>query len=256
MPPEQNESIKDNGPAIRDDHADDATYDKTKDQPEPVDAVAALEDRQAAQRKQFEAEQEGRATHFEHEQEAAKTKLERDQATAQEKAKADAALREANQANDEQAYADGILTDTDMATRSQVLAQHHGCLMPHEALLPNEPTVKMAFPRTVMLTRSATDIRNSDPLWASGNFDGNYPNAITHGSKVLFLKGYQDVPESLADHEYLFHNGAYRLNDDGKPETPVQRAERIAAKTQAKYDAPRGERDVPPSARANRPNAG
>jgi hypothetical protein len=95
----------------------------------------------------------------------------------------------------------------------------------------------MAFPRNVVLTHSAADVKRLD------SDAPTIDSPIQHGSRVLFYKGYHDVPVTLADHQYLADSGAYRLGDDGKPEDSEARTERTK-KTKAERRAEKKEAGV------------
>jgi hypothetical protein len=177
-------------------------------------------------KKQFEADQKTRAEIFERDATASERKLERGEQMAAEKAEYDAKVAAEDQALDDAAIADGLLTHDDLVRHRTMMAPHHDCLLPHQALAEGEATVRMAFPRTVVLTQSAVDLRHQygidDPK------EGDAPiSAIAHGSRVLFRKGYRNVPLHLADSAWLADNGAYRVGDDGKPETADARAARL-----------------------------
>jgi len=183
--------------------------DKTSDET-PQQAAAKQHE---ARKTSFEAEQKSREEQFEREQAAAENKAVRDDAAATAKAEADEKLRVAQEENDELAFEDGLLTKEDVVNRRALLAQHSDCQLPHQCLQDDEGTVKMVFPRNVILTLSASDL----------------DRPIHHGSKVLFYKGYCDVPVSLADHQYLRDCGAARTDDRGKFETDEARAARVKA---------------------------
>jgi hypothetical protein len=220
-----------------------------EDTANPADAALKTEqDRIAAQKEQFGVEQEARAKMFARDQEAMSRRMERDhdvaQATLEENAKRAAAQRE----NDEKAFEDGIITHDDLLHRQELLAPHHDCILPWQATAEGEPTVKMAFPRTTILTRSASDIYGQ--TWKDDEESGDKAPArddgrdfplgivahrsaitpVTPNTRVIFQKGYQDVPVSLADHAYLYASGAYRIGDDGKPEKADARNKRLAGK--------------------------
>jgi hypothetical protein len=191
--------------------------DKRADAPEAEGPVAAAKKRTESQKTAFEAEQMARKERFERESAAAVNTAERAQAAAEEKAAADEELRVAQEANDELALAHGYLTDADFAQRREVLLQNTPtCLLPHQVLaedaargLPTD-TVKMAFPTHAILV---------DPP-----------------RRVLFLKGINDVPLSLSDHQHLANIGAHRVGDDGKPE-PAEAREKRVAEARAKREA-------------------
>ena len=61
-----------------------------------------------------------------------------------------------------------------------------GTITPEQARVPGEPTVRMLFPKTVLLT-----VANDRP-------------------RISFSPGHQDVPAHLADHVWLKHNGVTR----------------------------------------------
>ena len=68
------------------------------------------------------------------------------------------------------------------------------------------------------------------------NLHSPEPDTTIHtGHKVMFLKGYNDVPESISDHPYLYDNGVRRTDKDGKPEPEKDRLARVKDK-QAKAD--------------------
>jgi hypothetical protein len=193
--------------------------------PDPSKAAAdaktasdkAAADKAASDKVAFEAKQKSEAAAFEAQQKAAATKMEQDKATAQADLDAKAKLAKAESDNCDAAFKAGLITHHDLLSRGDFVTKYPGCLLPHQVLAPGEATVKMAFPKTVVLTRSASDIFP----------DQDEPAPIYHGSQVLFRKGYEDVPESLADHQYLFDSGAYRVGGDGKPETVEARNARL-----------------------------
>lgn len=219
------------------------------DDPTPND----VEQQADAKRTQFEVEQKGRQAKFERDQEAAARRQERDgELKAAEAAQRDK-IAAADAENDQRAYEDGLLTDDDLRQHREYLAPHHDCVLPHQALALDEPSVKMAFPRTVILTRSVSDLHRTNKAMRERNAAVNpdereligsrgpalspiVPSAP--GTRVLFRKGYQDVPVSLADHDYLYANGAYRVNEDGKPESNEDRAARM---TQEQRDEERAD---------------
>lgn len=199
---------------------DTDTDEKTKT-PEQVRTEAADQ-----RKKQFEVDQKARAEAFERDATASERKLERAEQMAAEKAEYDAKIAAEDQALDDAAIADGFLTHDDIVAHRTMMAPHHDCLLPHQALADGEAVIRMAFPRTVVLTQSAVDLRRqygiNDPK------EGDAPiSAIAHGSRVLFRKGYRNVPVHLADSAWLADNGAYRVGDDGKPETADARAARL-----------------------------
>lgn len=232
---------------------------------DPAEARAAEEQTRVDNaRKQFEVEQQARATNFERDQKALATKRARDFDNREATLKANAELAKASRENDEKAFEDGILTHEDLRRRSELLAPHHDYVLPWQVLSPDEATVKMAFPRTVILTRSASDLYGA--LWKDDEEHGDTKPAredgrdfplgwianrsaitpITPGTRVLFQKGYQDVPVSLADHPYLFANGAYRLDASGKPETVADRERRLlATRVQQEKRSPNREGPAP-----------
>jgi hypothetical protein len=189
-----------------------------------------------ARREAFELEQKARAEAFEREQAANAQRQERIEQEAAHNAEVAKAIAEARAKNDEAALNDGFITHDDLLNRSTMLASYHGVLLPHETVVPDEATVKMAFPRNVVLTHSASDVKRLNP---------DVPlidSPIQHGSRVLFYKGYHDVPLTLADHQYLADSGAYRLGSDGKPEAPEARAERVKAAKEERKAEPKVER--------------
>jgi hypothetical protein len=88
-----------------------------------------------------------------------------------------------------------------------------------------------------VLTHSTADVKRLNPD------EPIYDSPIQHGSRVLFYKGYHDVPLALADHQYLADSGAYRLGSDGKPETRDAYNERVK-KTKAERREERKEKDT------------
>jgi hypothetical protein len=192
-----------------------------------VDNKAAAADQVAARRAQFDVEQDARAKAFERDQNATQAKLARDEKDASDKAKAAEAVAANIAENDEAALNDGFITHDDLMRRKDILSQNHGALLPHEALVEGEALVKMAFPRTVILTHSAADVHrlSGDDIAGKADVNGNPVSPIAPGSRVLFWKGYHDVVASLADHSWLRDNGAYPVGKDGpepKSDTPVQ----------------------------------
>lgn len=185
----------------------------------PINDPAALKaNREAAaktRRDNFELEQKSRAEAFERDQNAREQALERQESEDAANAEKAAAIAKARADNDEAALNAGLITHDDLLNRPAMLAsyQGQGVLLPHEAVGPDEDTVKMAFPRNVVLTHSAADVKRLDPDKPT------IDSPIQHGSRILFYKGYHDVPVTLADHQYLADSGAYRLGADGKPET-------------------------------------
>jgi hypothetical protein len=162
----------------------------------------------AARKAAFEAEQASRQEKFERDTEAATNKLERDHEAAVAKANADEELRAAQQENDDIAFKHGWLTEADLEQRKIVAAtQANHALLPHQAIGPDEETVKMAFPTHVTVNTDPTDDQPSQ--------------------RIFFNKGVHDVPVSVSDHPYLADNGAVRIDDAGKPEAPDARAQRL-----------------------------
>lgn len=188
-----------------------------------------------ARRVQFDADQKARAIAFEREQNAAQSKAARDEQESADKAEQAARIAANTAENDEAALSDGFITHEDLLRRKDILSQNHGAMLPHEALIEGEPTVKMAFPRTVILTHSADDVRRMQGVDVqdvgtrgvvrdnSGRVIGDEGqvgvvspiSAIAPGSRVLFWKGYHDVAAYMADHSWLRDNGAYPVGKDG-----------------------------------------
>lgn len=197
------------------------------------------QDAAKARREEFAAEQQSRAEAFERDQAAQEQALERQEAIDKANAEKAAAIAKARADNDEAALNAGLITHDDLLNRPAMLAsyQGQGVLLPHEAVGPDEDTVKMAFPRNVVLTHSAADVKRLDPDKPT------IDSPIQHGSRVLFYKGYHDVPMTLADHQYLADSGAYRLGADGKPEDSEARNDRVK-KTKAERRAEKKEAGV------------
>lgn len=200
----------------------DPVYPEAEAQDRAEALAADREQRAEARRTQFESEQAARAAEFDRSEKAAATKFEHDAILAAETDKRQAAILANEAENDKLAYSCGLLSDADLAQHVNYLAPHHDYVMPHDALLADEATVKMAFPQTVTLTRSPSDIRTVDP-----RFDSEYANEegrqailpVGVASRILFRKGVRDVPLHLADHDWLASNGAYRVKGDGAPMT-------------------------------------
>lgn len=189
-------------------------------------------DQLATRKAAFEADQKAAAAAFERDQEATANRVARERDLATARAEEAERVAQLQQENDDRAFADGFLSHEDLTSRRELLAAHRDYLLPHQAFAPGEEAVKMAFPRTTLLTRSAADVRRvTMGLNADEPVDPAIvgQGAITHGSRVLFYKGYHDVPVGLADHHYLYDNGAYRVGDDGKPEPEADRLERLRA---------------------------
>jgi len=183
-----------------------------EDKAKPAGPVEAVKQENAARQAAFEAEQKARQERFERENEAAVHKAERAQAEAERKAADDEAIRVAQEENDALALKHGWLTDADLIQRKDFAQQHlPGAYLPHQVLAEGEPTVKMVFPTHAIL--------NTDD-----------------GKKVLIYKGYNDIPESLSDHQHLANLGAHRVGDDGKPEPAEARTKRVA-EARAKREA-------------------
>jgi hypothetical protein len=237
---------------VAEDDVDEVNADQKTQSPKEAaqsNADARLkvaQEQMAARKEQFQLEQDARAKAFERDQNARSITLDREHNAKQAAFEANAKIAAAQAENDDRAYADGLLTDQDLMHRGNLLAPHHDCILPWQATAEGEPTVKMAFPRTVIVTRSAQDIYGA--MWKEDEEQGEKAPArddgrdfplgvvahrsaitpITPGTRVIFYKGYQDVPVSMADHAYLYSNGAYRIDKDGKPETLEARNERLA----------------------------
>lgn len=221
------DTIRDGVVANRDIAADNGAIDpRDPNAPDDVNANAnGHVDPSDQRRTRFLAEQESRAQTFERDETARGRREEREMAMKAERSKRDAEIAERAQENQEAAFEDGLLTHDDLVNRRALLAPHTGCLEPWEVLADGEDTVRMAFPKTVVLTLSASDIlRYTKDKYP--DVEGQ-PGPIMHGARVVFHKGYQDVPVGLADHQYLYDNGAYRPDNDGKPEAPEARTERM-----------------------------
>lgn len=238
--------------ASHEDTSNDAKQDQKVQSPQEAaksnaDARLKVEqDRLAAQKEQFALEQDSRAKAFERDQNARAITVDRDHQMRMATFEANAKIAQVQAELDDRSYADGLLTHEDLLHRQRLLAPQTDCILPYQATQEGEPTVVMAFPRTVILTRSAQDIYG--PMWeedakhgdkAPARDDGrDFPlgvvahrsaiTPITPGTRVIFHKGYQNVPVSLADHAYLYSCGAYRVDDSGKPETLEARNERLS----------------------------
>jgi hypothetical protein len=184
-----------------------------------ADAKAAADKKLADDKAKFDADQKAKAAAFEQSQKAAATKNERDSKIKLSEAEARAKQAKADTDNDQKALEDGLLTHHDLLHRGELASKYPGTMLPWQAMNPGDPTVKMAFPKTMVLTVSSSEL---DPELED-------PPAIHHGTQVLFRKGYQDVPVALADHQYLYDGGAYRVGSDGKAETLEARQARIKA---------------------------
>jgi hypothetical protein len=175
------------------------------------------EQNKADPKTRFAAEQESRAKAFERDNTAAQRALTRDEEATAAKTDADNKVAASIQENDDAALADGFLTHDDLLQRKEVLSQHHGCLLPHQAVAEGEKLIMMAFPRTTILTHSAADVRRvqgvKDDDGNTTDVNNNPVSPIAPGSRVLFWKGYHAVAESLANHSWLRDNGAYRLDE-------------------------------------------
>ena len=188
-----------------------ADQDKIEQEDSARTAVAGYPDPDA-RKAQFEAEQEGRAKAFERDQGVRAAQQDRAQAEREEQAEEAEKLRVAQEENDELAFQHGLITPEDIASRRQAVAGHPDALLPHQVLDGDEETVKMGFPRHVVLVLPA-----SDP-----------DRPIHYSSKVFFHRGFNDVPVSLADHWYLHDAGAFRVDGDGKPESESDYRARVA----------------------------
>ena len=188
---------------------------------------AEVPDPVEAKRKDFETNQEAQRKTFERDSKATLTKMDRDRDFAKEKFERDSKIAERRQKNQELAFEHGVLTHDQLVRRNGLMAPHQqsGALLPHEVLADGEETVLMAFPRTVMLTLSADDAKR----WRDNEPTGEGLTPVTHGSRVVFYQGYEDVPVGLSDHPYLRDAGAYRVSDDGKPESVEDRQKRVQA---------------------------
>lgn len=200
--------------------------------PTPTNDPTAAEIRKKA----FEADQEARRQAFERDSTAMANKAQRDQDFAAAKAERDKKIAERRQVLLDMAFEHGVITHDDVMRRQDLLAPHAqgGALLPHDVFVDGEDTVLMAFPRTVILTLSANDVRRwvdreADRESYNSNVEDTLPSAIHPGSRVVFYQGYNDVPVDLADHSYLFDAGAYRAGDDGKPESAEARGARMCA---------------------------
>jgi hypothetical protein len=186
--------------------------------------ATAAEQRQ----KQFEVTQEAERKRFERDSEAAKREADRNQQLAAAKAERDDKLTKRRAELHTMGLEHGFINDADIEARQARLAPLQDCMSPHDALRPGENTVLMAFPHDVVLTLSAHDMRAMHGLSDDDLPEGT--GVVTHGARVLFQKGLQDVPESISDYPWLADHGAYRVSDDGKPETPEEREQRINGK--------------------------
>ncbi len=201
---------------IKNDDEAEVERDEAGAQPDPLEA----------KKKQFEAEQEARERDFERTTKGAINKMERDANFAAAKAERDKKIADRRQELQDLAFEHGVITHDELMRRKGLNAPHaqQGVLQPHEVLANNEPTVLMAFPRTVILALSVDDVKrwhDHEPT-----IEGIPP--VTQGSRVVFYQGYEDVPEGLADHHYLQDAGAYRVDDNGKPESVEERDARLS----------------------------
>lgn len=229
----------------------DLTENHTGDNPARTDAdekaaeengAPSPEQRAEARRKNFEARQESERKTFERNFKADEARTKREEELSAARAKKQDEINARRAKRQDLAMEHGYLSDADLEQRRNLLAPHHDFMEPHQALTGDEETVLMAFPRDVMLTLSAGDFRRINGIKENPDDETVGQGAVMQGSRVLFRKGYEDVPVSLADHPYLYANGAFRVSDDGKPETDEERSNRL------RKDAPREnpERDEPP----------
>lgn len=157
-----------------------------------------------ASRKSFADEQKARQVRFERDNSALVKKADRDQADAIAKAEVAEKVRLAEEKNDVDALADGLITDQDIVNRRHLMQANFDSRLSHECLEQGEVTVRMAFVNNVTLLTN-------------------------DGRKIFFHKGYCDVPVSVADHQYLWDGGARRVDGSGKFEPAEARAARVKA---------------------------
>lgn len=210
---------------------DDVEYkeDRAQVADEDIDRQSMVDDPIEQRKAAFDTEQKARAQNFEREHNATITRMQRDHDFAEQKAERDEKFAERQQELSDMSFAHGLITHDGVLKQRDLLAPHaqQGVLLPNAALAPGEETILMAFPRTVILTLSANDVKRITKAGVESEDYGQGTNA--HGTRVLFYQGYNDVPVGLADHGYLYDAGAYRADDDGKPEGADERTKRLRA---------------------------
>lgn len=178
-------------------------------------------------RKQFEAKQETDRKVFERDFKASKRRAQREHDVNEARLKKEREVHARRMERQNLAMNHGYLTDGDLIQRQDRLAPHHDYLEPWQVTADGDDTVLMAFPRDTYLTLSASDFRRISGIEEKPNDETIGQGAITQGARVLFRKGYEDVPVWLADHPYLYANGAFRVNDSGDPESEEDREKRL-----------------------------